>query len=143
MILPDLTARTALGAVDLVPFFRRARGDHSAPIPAGERYAAVLALAALGWATDPIAKATALNSETVRETLAGRYRPAPMRATGADNPAESSRERRVRLRAERVEVDGRLVHPRAPHGTRNGSAHYGCQCEPCAAARVAAKRRTA
>lgn len=35
--------------------------------------------------------------------------------------------------AERVLVDGHLIHPSAPHGTRNGYGFYGCRCSSCRA----------
>lgn len=34
-------------------------------------------------------------------------------------------------RAARIMVGFRLVHPRAPHGTKSGYSNYGCQCAPC------------
>lgn len=47
-----------------------------------------------------------------------------------------SRQQQVRneRRAERILVDGRLIHPRAKHGTASSYAHFGCQCKPCTAA---------
>ncbi len=39
---------------------------------------------------------------------------------------------------ERVLVDGRLVHPRAPHGTRSGYQNWGCRCVPCTRANTEA-----
>lgn len=47
--------------------------------------------------------------------------------------AASARRRRLRRarRAERVLIDGRLVHPKAPHGTAGGMQNWGCQCDPC------------
>lgn len=42
---------------------------------------------------------------------------------------------RTRRAAERVLVDGRLVHPHAPqHGTRSSYCNYSCRCEPCSEA---------
>ncbi|SLG39603.1 Uncharacterised protein [Mycobacteroides abscessus subsp. abscessus] len=48
----------------------------------------------------------------------------------------SQADRRKARWAERVEIGGRLVHPRAPHGngTTNGYSNYGCRCEPCSVA---------
>jgi len=40
---------------------------------------------------------------------------------------------RSRLRAERVDVDGHLTHPRASHGTRRGRWYYHCECALCGA----------
>lgn len=47
-----------------------------------------------------------------------------------------SRQKEVRdaRRKERILVDGRLIHPRAKHGTASAYAHFGCQCKPCNAA---------
>lgn len=36
--------------------------------------------------------------------------------------------------AERVDVNGVMIHPRATHGTANGYRNYGCRCDPCVAA---------
>jgi hypothetical protein len=38
---------------------------------------------------------------------------------------------RARRLAERVMVDGRLVHPTAPHGSNSTYNSYGCRCIPC------------
>jgi hypothetical protein len=38
---------------------------------------------------------------------------------------------KLRRMADRVEVNGRLVHPTAPHGTANAYGNYGCRCWPC------------
>ncbi|WP_194829258.1 hypothetical protein [Nocardia sp. XZ_19_231] len=38
--------------------------------------------------------------------------------------------------AERVEIDGRLVHPDAVHGTASGYSVYSCRCEECTTAKV-------
>jgi hypothetical protein len=44
-----------------------------------------------------------------------------------------SKYRRIRARrlAERVMVDGRWVHPTAPHGSNSTYNAYGCRCIPC------------
>jgi hypothetical protein len=44
---------------------------------------------------------------------------------------KSAKRRREYLRSQRIEVDGVLVHPDAPHGTRGGYEQYGCHCLPC------------
>lgn len=31
-----------------------------------------------------------------------------------------------------IDIGGTLVHPQAPHGTREGATHYGCRCDHCA-----------
>ena len=41
---------------------------------------------------------------------------------------QRSREKRLK---ERIEVDGRLIHPRATHGTIQGGRYYECYCKPC------------
>ncbi|MDF2969263.1 MAG: hypothetical protein K0Q93_3041 [Nocardioidaceae bacterium] len=38
---------------------------------------------------------------------------------------------RQRRRAERVEVDGALVHPSAKHGTASGYGYFACRCPAC------------
>jgi hypothetical protein len=43
--------------------------------------------------------------------------------------------------AERVLVDGFLMHPRAPHGTSGGHSNWGCSCAPCREAWAAECRR--
>lgn len=48
-------------------------------------------------------------------------------------------ERRRRY-AERVEIDGQLVHPRATHGMPTAYALYGCRCDPCREAVNASRR---
>ncbi|CAM3456713.1 hypothetical protein STSO111631_20015 [Stackebrandtia soli] len=60
--------------------------------------------------------------------------------------AEYLRKVRAERRAERVDVGGRLVHPRAPHGSASGYQHWSCRCGPCSAANrssTAATRATA
>lgn len=34
-------------------------------------------------------------------------------------------------RAERIEVNGRMLHPKAQHGTPSGYGYFGCQCGAC------------
>lgn len=69
MILPDLTAKTPLGAVDLVPFLRRDAGTHGAEMREWERAPAALALARIGWHPERIGKAVGLSSGRVHELL--------------------------------------------------------------------------
>lgn len=45
--------------------------------------------------------------------------------------ADKTNRLRNRNSEERVEVNGRMVHPLAPHGTVNGYMYYRCRCEPC------------
>ena len=54
--------------------------------------------------------------------------------TPEENEARIARNKRTtrdRLLAERVEIDGRKVHPRATHGTVKGARYYCCMCIPC------------
>lgn len=51
------------------------------------------------------------------------------------------RSMRDRRRAERTEVDGRLVHPDATHGTRSGYEYHGCRCVDCTAANTNAHKK--
>lgn len=53
----------------------------------------------------------------------------------------SAAERAERM-AERVEIDGRLVHPRATHGTMTGYNNFGCRCLDCAARETERKQRS-
>lgn len=46
-------------------------------------------------------------------------------------------ERRRLKAAQRVLIDGRLVHPDAPHGTASSYANFMCRCEPCTDAQAA------
>lgn len=76
MNLPELTVRTALGAADLEPCFRRDRGVKEVEVRDWERKPAALALAGrYGWSVDRIARATGLHAEAVRELL-GQHQPA-------------------------------------------------------------------
>jgi hypothetical protein len=38
-------------------------------------------------------------------------------------------------RERRIEMDGRMVYPSAPHGTISGYTRYACRCEDCSNAR--------
>lgn len=49
-------------------------------------------------------------------------------------PTEYSRDRRVRNRAERVLLNGYLVHPNTDHGTVNAYTSYSCRGPLCRAA---------
>lgn len=61
-----------------------------------------------------------------------------------DRSTESRRALRKRRHSERVRIDGRWVHPDAPHGTPHGRVSYGCRCEECrgVGTRDQAARRT-
>lgn len=61
----------------------------------------------------------------------------PYRTYGAISRA-NLRQRRA---AQRQPVDGRLVHPDAPHGTAGGYQNWTCRCQPCTDANVTARAR--
>ena len=124
-MIADLTIRTRLGAVDLVPFLRRDEGQHGVELLDWERRPAVLALTDRGWHPERIAHATGLRVGDVHDVLADRD-PSP-----EPKPVQSWSEKRASRWAERILVDGRMVHPDAPHGTTTGYAHWGCRCIPC------------
>lgn len=123
-LFASLTIRTELGSVDMVALQRIDAGDESVSLPEWERKAAVLALHRKGWPLYRISKVTSLNNETVTD-LIRKYCPEDLPET----PEEQDTYRR-RL-AERVLIDGRMVHPRAPHGKKTGYVHWGCRCDPC------------
>lgn len=133
-MIHDLTARTRLGCCDLVPFLHRDAGREGVELLDWERRPAVLALTDRGWHVERIAHATGLRVADVREVLAGSTVSAPsVRPTREDV--------RARRAAERVLVDGRLVHPGAPHGQPSGYTHWMCRCVPCSASQSAYKAR--
>lgn len=131
MMFPDLTVRTRYGACDLAPFLRRDAGEN-APVCDWEKPAAALALRGRGWTIHRVARAVGLSHEVVQEILDGRWRP----ARPSTEASLAERSRRERRRAERVMVDGRLVHPGAPHGEPRSQKNWGCQCVPCSEANV-------
>lgn len=67
-----------------------------------------------------------------RSARARTYQP---RSEMTDEQLAKARDRYRRIRArrlaERVMVDGRLVHPTAPHGSNSTYNSYGCRCIPC------------
>lgn len=130
-MIPDLTVRTRLGVVDLVPFLRRDEGDKNAQLCDWEKKPAVLALDKRGWERERIVHATGLRSDDVDAVLSGagtirEFPPAP-----AETEAQKQSTVRRQRAAERVMVSGRWHHPRAPHGTLTGYKHWCCRCEPC------------
>lgn len=58
----------------------------------------------------------------------------PRRPVGKAEAAAKKRRQVVKRRAERQLIDGRLVHPRAPHGKYTGYSNWTCRCGPCAEA---------
>lgn len=88
MGIAAMTARTELGAADLVPFLLR---DRRLPtlIHAWEREPAVLALADMAWLPDRIARATGLTPKEVRDLLR-KHRPAPAAPVSASPAAPVS-----------------------------------------------------
>jgi hypothetical protein len=145
-MIHDLTVRTRLGSVDLVPFLQRDEGLQAETLE-WERKPAALALSDRGWSADRIARATGLKTSAVTELLGTGTVSVPVPV----NPARADRSKQARACrfAERIKVDGRWFHPRAPHGTTNGYGNYGCRCTPCtdvhsaACGRYAAKLTTA
>lgn len=138
MILPDLTAKTPLGAVDLVPFLRRDAGALGVAMREWERAPAALALARMGWHPERIGHAVGLSSGRVHELLGDhevrrteRHRKAAARA----EHTATWRQAQARRFAGRVEVGGRLIHPLAPrHGHHSIYTSWGCRCVPCSRA---------
>jgi len=134
-----MSMRTPAGSVDLVPLFRRLEGDRSAVVHRSEKEAAVLALAHLGVDTYRIGTAANVNHTEVLAILRAR---GVAVQPGTNAPAIGERSmRRQKRRSQRNLIDGRLVHPDAPHGTDTGYIDYGCQCVPCSAAHAAALER--
>lgn len=125
--LADLTVRTELGSVDMAAVARIDAGERSVRLPEHERHPAVLVLHRCGWDLARISRVTGTNPATVAD-LARQYCPTDI-PTG---PAERDRYR-SRL-AQRYLLDGRWVHPEAPHGKKTGYVHWGCRCVSCTAA---------
>lgn len=123
-MIADLTIRTRLGAVDLVPFLRRDEGQHGVDLLDWERRPAVLALTERGWHPERIAHATGLRVADVHDVLEGKTPPPP-------EPTPSRMSLRSRRMAERILIDGAMVHLGAPHGTTTGYTHWGCRCDRC------------
>lgn len=56
--------------------------------------------------------------------------------------AIENRKQKTRRLANRVVVDGVLIHPFACHGTETGYRNWGCRCDLCTeAASVASRKR--
>lgn len=141
-----MTMRTPAGAVDLVPLFRRLEGDKTTEVVDHERDAAILALTHLGVAVHLIHAALKTSSYDVVRAVLAKHGMKPVMATQPDAVAwtgvaqTSSAQRRARRLAERIEVDGRLIHEDAPHGTNLAYTEFGCRCEPCTGAHAAKLR---
>lgn len=114
---PELTVKTRLGTVDLLPFLRRDAGQLGVVMYEWERRPAALALHERGW---------------TQERIGGCTRRRPVR------PSDPNDIYRRRL-AQRTVVNGRWYHPGAPHG-RNGYTNFGCRCTTCTDASSAARR---
>jgi hypothetical protein len=128
-MIADLTIRTRLGAVDLVPFMRRDEGVKDVELCDWERKPAALALHERGWDRERIVHATGLRADDVDAVLSGAEVPEAQKKPivwGHQQQASV----RLRRAAERVLVDGRMVHPDAPHGEMSGYKHWCCRCEP-------------
>jgi hypothetical protein len=135
------TARTPFGPVDIVPFLRRLEGHPDQPILRDERDAGILALRAAGIESWRIANALNMSVTSVEGVL----RQKPKRSaipTSRSDKYDRWRAAMDRRRAERVLIDGRLVHPRCVHGKNSSYTGYGCQCEPCSEAHTVARRKS-
>jgi len=135
------TAITPLGTVDMVPFLRRFKGLKD-PIPEFELDAGIIALNASGIEGWRIANALHMSAETVNRVLDGTLRHAQPERRKRTNPNKNANHKALleRRHAERVLIDGRLVHPDATHGLNSSYAGYGCRCIPCSAAHTVARR---
>jgi hypothetical protein len=124
LLRDGLTVHTERGTVDMVAVLRRLGGDESAEIYSWEREAAVLAMYRRGRPTYEISRVTSLNPAEVNKVLA-KFCP-------TFTPEEEEKPDRYRRRmAERVLIDGCLVHLKAPHGKKSGYVHWACRCTPC------------
>lgn len=68
-------------------------------------------------------------------------RTASTRARNVRTSNETRNERRTRRKGERIEIDGRMVHPDAKHGTLTGYSEHICRCPPCTEANSEAASR--
>lgn len=123
-MIPDQTIRNEYGSADMVAFLRRDAGELGVQLREWERHPAALELHRRGWEPERIAHAVGIHSGAVRDLIAGTKPTARKRVIGC-------KEQRERRWAERVEIKGQLVHPRAKHGTEGGYGYYGCRCTPC------------
>jgi hypothetical protein len=138
-----MTMRTPAGPVDLVPLYRRLDGDMEVRVVDDERDAAVLALTHI---EVPITQITRVLHMAHRDVLGileqhgmePVYVPELFAWTGVAQT--SSKQRRTKRLAERIEVDGRPFHPHAPHGTELGYTEFGCHCHECRPAHAAKLR---
>lgn len=135
------TAVTPLGTVDMVPFLRRMQGL-DAMIPDFELDAGIIALNASGIEGWRIATALHMSGETVNAVLSGRLRHVHPELAPRSNSDKYQRQRALveRRRAERVLIDGRLVHPRCEHGKNSSYIGYTCRCVPCERAHAERRR---
>lgn len=72
----------------------------------------------------PHGKSSGYGSWGCRCELCSEFHRATMRSN-------TQKQHRLNRLAERVSVDGVLIHPNAQHGTGTGNKYYGCQCEAC------------
>lgn len=138
-----MTMRTSAGPVDLVPLYRRLDGDMEVRVVDDERDAAVLALTHLEVPITQITRILHMAHRDVQEVLRQRgmepvYVPELFAWTGVAQT--SSKQRRAKRLAERIEVDGRPFHPTAPHGTELAYTEFGCHCHRCRPAHAAKLR---
>lgn len=121
---PDLTVRNELGSVDMVVVARRLQGDKTVEVPDFERKAAALELLRRGLPVHDIKQRISINPDTLAQIV----------AMFGQREVTDLYHRRL---AERVRINGRWVHPAAPHGKRQGYVSFGCRCWPCTTANMA------
>ena len=69
-----------------------------------------------------------------REKLAAAPKPTKVKPPrAAKGHRRTQAEWRKHYAAQRVMVDGKMVHPDAPHGTITGYSSYSCRCPKCSA----------
>jgi len=142
ILFSGYTAVTPLGTVDLVPFLRKLR-HLDAEIPDFEMDAGIIALNAAGIPGWRIANALHMSAETVNKVLSGEFRHVHPVMAPRTNADKYMRHKALieKRHAERVLIDGRLIHPYCEHGKNSAYTGYGCRCLPCERAH-AEKRRT-
>lgn len=136
------TAKTPLGPVDMVPLLRRMQGDRNSPINEFERDAAVLALQATGISMHDIPTILGISYTTASDIASGKPRHLKQIPMSKSDRYDRARALMLKRHAERVLVDGRLVHPDCVHGEDASYRHYGCRCVPCSEAHTVARRKS-
>lgn len=128
VVFSGFTAITPRVRVDMVPLMRLLEGDKTAEVPEFERDAGIIALRAAGVPLWRICKAFSMSGTEIDNVLTG-----ARTVSTVEEPVLPLKQRRM---AERVLIDGRWVHPDAPHGSASGYDHWWCRCVPCSQARA-------